>query len=280
MDAKGKVDEMLRRKRAEADTNKPIAKIESDKALLTATSIPKPELPQHGSALNCINALLKQRQSRTDQPVLTPVANITEPTSAVPSTVLPTVTPTVSMPAVVSPTVDVPQYGLCQSCTGTLELREGLFVCRSCGCRYTRRVADGLLLDCRQLPYGHCQCCELRRPLIKPTGRRFPCCSANAEEYVLVAGSYQRLSQLPFGLCSCCPTPNPLMATPDRLIRCALSGMEYVHNFDGSIVPKPHEVELESVNSIEAALNDGNAAFYYGGFIVGQEERPRRRRRR
>jgi len=37
---------------------------------------------------------------------------------------------------------------------------------------------------------------------------------------------------------------------------------------------------LQSTDSIEAALNDGNAAFYYGGFIGGQNREQRKRRRR
>jgi hypothetical protein len=47
---------------------------------------------------------------------------------------------------------------------------------------------------------------------------------------------------------------------------------------------KPVEVNLPSSTEIEAALNEGTAAFYYGGFIGTQEpeppnEIPKRRRR-
>jgi hypothetical protein len=90
------------------------------------------------------------------------------------------------------------------------------------------------------------------------------------------------VSQPPFGLCRCCNPPKALVATIDRKILCPASREEYLLNVDGTVVPKPPEVNLQSTDSIETALNDGNAAFYYGGFIGGQneEERPRRRRRR
>ena len=90
------------------------------------------------------------------------------------------------------------------------------------------------------------------------------------------------VNQSPFGFCGCCNPPNALVATLDRKILCPASREEYLLNVDGTVVPRPPEVDLRTTDSIETALNDGNAAFYYGGFIGGQneEERPRRRRRR
>jgi hypothetical protein len=175
MDTKAKIEEMLRLKREGSRTEKPREPEQPEQPLQ-----PLPN-EQHGTVMDRINSMLKQKQAQTDEPA---------PPAAVP-------------PAVTQP-----------------------------------------------------------------------------EEVAVVQ---QRLNQLPFGLCACCRPSSPLVGTEEGRIFCPTTRFEYVRNVDGTIAQRPPEVDLQSTNSIEAALNEGNAAFYYGGFIGGQnqeQQTPRRRRRR
>jgi hypothetical protein len=157
----------------------------------------------------------------------------------------------------------------CPQCSVALTLKQGIYLCPQCTKRYVER-SDKVLLNCQDLAYGYCQCCELCRPLIRLLDQPYLCCSVSGEEYVSTANGYQRLSQLPFGLCSCCSTPQPLLATATGIIHCLVSNKEYICNVDGSVVPKP--MVFDTAQSIEAALNDGHAAFYYGGFMAKPEK--------
>lgn len=84
----------------------------------------------------------------------------------------------------------------------------------------------------------------------------------------------------PYGLCLCCPQPCAIAARDDYTLYCPGSNRAYEVKPGGGFQIKVEQLDLPAANSIEAALNDGNAAFFYGGFIVGQEQETRRRRRR
>lgn len=165
-------------------------------------------------------------------------------------------------------------YGLCPICIGDLSLINRLHTCTKCNKHYVRLGKDGELLDIILLPYGYCQCCDQAFPLIKIINTENLLCPVSKEKYLFSAKGYLRASELAFGLCLCCRAPNPLVVKADRSIYCPVSNEEYIRNIDGSIVRKPEEIILPGANDIEAALNEGTAAFYYGGFIGTQEPEP------
>lgn len=162
----------------------------------------------------------------------------------------------------------------CLYCAGALVSQNGLLQCGSCRKSFTFRVVDGEMVDVERLPHGVCRCCLLRKPIVRSSG--FMVCSLSDERYVEYRGEYLRLLDLPFGLCGCCENPRPLTANSESKIVCVDTGVEYVRNLDGAIVRKPPAIDLSSASSVEAALNDGTAQFYYGGFI-GNTERLQRR---
>lgn len=154
----------------------------------------------------------------------------------------------------------------CPYCTGALLSQDGLLQCNTCRKRFTFRVTDGEIVDVERLLYGVCRCCLLRRPIVR--NGEFTVCSLSNERYIEYKGEYLRLLGLPFGLCSCCDNPRPLTVDSESRIICTDTGAEYVRNLDGTTVRKPPVVDISSpTSSIEAALNDGTAQFYYGGFI-------------
>jgi hypothetical protein len=274
MDAKAKIAEMLRQKREGNSSTKqtiacsdPSATTESNRSIpppppITSNNFVKSD-DRHATSIDRINAMLRQRQQSESKP----------------STVTVTATPLNNITSDVSQTVSE-KIDRCQFCLGRLVIKEGIFHCDKCQRRFIKQSSNNEFLNISELPLGICDCCQLRAPLIKLPGTIFPQCANSKETYVPAAGRAVRLRMLPFGLCRCCNKPEILMATQDQSIRCPASGTEYVRNVDGSIAPKPPVVEIPSTNDIEAALNDGNAAFYYGGFIGGQQQNTRRRRRR
>ncbi len=153
----------------------------------------------------------------------------------------------------------------CLYCGCSLVSQNGLLQCSNCRKSFTFRVVDGEMVDVERLLYGVCRCCLLRKPIVRSRG--FMVCSLSDERYVEYRGEYLRLLDLPFGLCSCCESPRPLTANSQSEIICTDTGVEYVRNLDGAIVRKPPSIDLSSASSVEAALNDGTAQFYYGGFI-------------
>ncbi|KAF0248851.1 MAG: hypothetical protein FD167_1750 [bacterium] len=280
IDARAKIEEMLRRKReAISDTTSSVQNIKPNALVNVPVNVSAPiinvsEEKSNTSALSKINQMLRQRQleqldnnqtSQTqNQDTMINNVNSTKAISSVIQTaneVIPQVTAK-------------PRYGLCPSCLADLDIIAGLYACTRCSQHFVRRAAQGDLINCSDLPYGYCRCCELRFPLLKTQGNEGLICSVSQEKYLLSAKGYLRASELPFGLCSCCQAPNPLIAKPDRTICCISSNEEYIKNIDGTVVRRPLEVNLQTNQDIEGALNQGMAAFYYGGFIGGQEPEP------
>lgn len=176
--------------------------------------------------------------------------------------------------AIVEEVRSVPEGSACPYCAGTLLSHNGLLCCNECSRRFTFRVTDGEIVDVESLAYGVCKCCLLRKPIIKD--RNSMVCSISGEHYVDYKGEYLRVLDLPFGLCRCCESPRPLTVDSASRITCADTGTEYVRNLDGTVVKKPPQIDLSAISSVEAALDEGTAQFYYGGFI-GTIARHRRR---
>ncbi len=270
IDARAKIEEILRRKReAINDTTGSTQNIKSNAPVNVPVSVLAPiinvsEEKSNASALSKINQMLRQKQLSNNQTSQTKTENTTAITMLV-SQVTNEVT---------TQTTAKPRYGLCPSCLADLDIIAGLYACTRCSQHFVRRAAQGDLINCSELPYGYCRCCELRFPLVKTQGNEGLVCSVSQEKYLLSAKGYLRANELPFGLCSCCQVPNPLIAKPDRTICCISSNEEYVKNIDGTVVRRPAEVNLQTNQDIEGALNQGMAAFYYGGFIGGQEPEP------
>jgi hypothetical protein len=175
-------------------------------------------------------------------------------------------------------------YGLCPICIEELIFVNRLHICTKCHKQYVRRSRDGELIDCVLLPYGYCRCCDQAFPLIKIINTEDLLCPISKERYFFYLNKHLRVSELPFGICSCCQIASPLINKTDGSIYCNISKENYIRNNNGTIMRKPVEVNLPSSTEIEAALNEGTAAFYYGGFIGTQEpeppnEIPKRRRR-
>ncbi|MBL8194803.1 MAG: hypothetical protein JNM06_13485 [Blastocatellia bacterium] len=275
MDARAKIEEMLKRKREGADKNSNKAPENTNKTQPnTAANVLTTKAPF--SALERINEMLKQKQIASNEVTLINQNKENSQTLEQKTiAILPNETKE-----------NTQRLGLCPSCVGDLAINDGLYVCIKCKTSYVRRGVDADLINCKDLPYGYCKCCEIHFPLVKTPGSENLICSISREKYLFSAQGYLQVSELPFGLCSCCQTPNPLVASVDRSIRCIVSNEEYIRNINGTIVRKPIEMNLATNNDIEAALNQGNAAFYYGGFIGGQEpepppvEVPKRQRRR
>jgi hypothetical protein len=282
MDAKAKIEEMLRRKRAPEQAAPARPTPPAPPPVTTKVAQVKETTPAaaHGNALDRINALLRARQ----QPAV-----VNQPITEVPAANIPIASAPVVMAseqaATIAPTAPMPQAWAvrCPTCTGLIELQAGIFVCRACQRQFVKNVS-GELINMIELPFGCCQCCLTRAPLVKTNSQQLPICAQSREPHIFAAGQYARVSSLPCGVCNCCDQPHALLVCADGVIRCPHSNTEYLRNIDGTIVRKPVAVDVSSVDEIESALTDGNAAFYYGGFLGGheqeQEQQPRRRRRR
>lgn len=276
MDARAKIEEMLRRKREGAEVDKNTNKApENTSRTQPSTNVLVNNTKPQFSALERVNEMLKQKQVASNQ--VTRVSQNKENSQ----------TPEQNIAVLPNQTRENAQrLGLCPSCIGDLALNNGLYICTKCRSSYVRRGVGADLINCKDLPYGYCKCCEIHFPLVKTPESENLICSVSREKYLFSTQGYLQVSELPFGLCSCCQIPNPLVANADRSIRCVVSNEEYIRNINGTVVRKPVEMNLATNNDIEAALNQGNAAFYYGGFIGGQErepppvEVPKRQRRR
>lgn len=276
MDARAKIEEMLKRKREGADKNINKAPENTSKTQPTTTAnVLASNIKPQFSALERVNEMLKQKQIASNE--VTRVSQNKENSQTPEQTIA------ISTD---QPKENTQRLGLCPSCIGDLAINNGLYVCTKCRSSYVRRGVGADLINCKDLPYGYCKCCEIHFPLIKTLESENLICSVSREKYLFSSQGYLQVSKLPFGLCSCCQIPNPLVANVDRSIRCIVSNEEYIRNINGTVVRKPIEVNLATNKDIEAALNQGNAAFYYGGFIGGQErepplvEVPKRQRRR
>ncbi|MBI4850980.1 MAG: hypothetical protein HY819_04040 [Acidobacteria bacterium] len=268
-DARAKIEEMLRQKRQATSTSTTNStQVVSSTSAIANTPVLAPKTNSQessGSNLTKINEMLRQKQIGSLNNVNTEL--------------------NVAQKAPIQTTTK-PRYGLCPSCLADLDLVAGLYLCKNCSQHFVRRGLQGDLINSVDLPYGYCKCCETHFPLVKAPNNEILICSVSQERYLLSAKGYLRASELPFGLCSCCNLPNPLIARPDRTISCINSNQEYIRNIDGTVVCKPQEINLQNNQDIEQALNQGMAAFYYGGFVGGQEpepppvEIPRRQRRR
>lgn len=289
MDARAKIEEMLRRKREGTNNTSSSQNTASPNVPVNVSvSVPTPivkateEKPSeklneksNASTLSQINEMLRQKQVGNSQ--ASQISQTSQPQNkAINNTNVQAIELLLTQPIneVTPSAVAKARYGLCPSCLADLELVAGLYACKSCSQHFVRRGIQGDLINCSELPYGYCRCCEIRFPLVKSQASEGLNCSVSREAYLLSAKGYLRASELPFGLCSCCQVPNPLIARPDRTICCINSNEEYIKNIDGTVVPKPAEVNLQTNQDIEGALNQGMAAFYYGGFIGGQEPEP------
>lgn len=280
MNARAKIEEMLKRKREGIETDKNINKapvVENISRIQSSTTVLANNTNSQFSALERVNEMLKQKQVASNE--LARVSQNKENSQILEQSITNQILPNQIRE-------NTQPLGLCPSCIGDLALNDGLYVCTKCSNCYVKRAADADLINCKDLPYGYCKCCEIHFPLVKTLESENLICSVSREKYLLSAQGYLRISELPFGLCACCQIPNPLVANVDRSIRCIFSNEEYIRNVNGTVVRKPIEINLATNNDIEAALNQGNAAFYYGGFIGGQEpepppvEVPKRQRRR
>jgi hypothetical protein len=273
MDARAKIEEMLRRKREGVDKN--TNKIPVVENIKTQPNVLANNIKPQFSALERVNEMLKQKQVASNE--VTRISQNKENGQTLEQNIINQILPN-------QPKENTQRLGLCPSCIGELAINDGLYVCTKCRSSYVRRGVDADLINCKDLPYGYCKCCQVHFPLVKTPESENLICSVSREKYLFSSQGYLRMSELPFGLCSCCQIPNPLVANVDRSIRCVASNEEYVRNINGTVARKPVEVNLATNNDIEAALNQGNAAFYYGGFIGGQEpppvEIPKRQRRR
>lgn len=266
IDARSKIEEMLRQKREGINNqvnsqNPSTPNLTASKPLLVPkTNLQEPKEKTAVSSLEKINQMLKQKQDNSSQ-------NNQSKEEATAK----------------------PCYGLCPNCLTELGLVAGLYVCKNCSQHFVKRGLQGKLINCSELPYGYCKCCETHFPLLKTPNSENLICLVSQEKYLQSAKGYLRASELPFGLCSCCNLPNPLIVRADQSICCINTSEEYIRNIDGTVVRKPKEVNLQNNQDVEQALNQGMAAFYYGGFIAGQRreepeipivEIPRRQRRR
>lgn len=282
MDARAKIEEMLKQKREGVSTKVTPNTTKSEIITNPPVLAPKPILQEgksNVSNLAKINEVLRQKQvgaNQASQPTQPKEEHLAQNTINIID----------ENNRVLQHTQKKPSYGLCPSCLTDLELIAGLYACKNCSQHFVRKGFQGELINCLELPYGYCKCCEKHFPLVKSQNNEALTCTVSQEKYLLSAKGYLRASELPFGLCSCCNLPNPLIARADRTISCINSNKEYIRNIDGTVVRKPQEVNLQNNHDIEQALNQGMAAFYYGGFIGGQEpepppvEVPRRQRRR
>lgn len=304
MDARAKIEEMLRQKREGINNqvnsqNPSTPNLTTSKPLVVPkTNLQEPKEKTAVSSLEKINEMLRQRQENSSQKTqskeeATVKTNVVKTELNVDSEVRVEVVRTLSTQTQTNEShhanLAKPRYGLCPNCLTDLGLVAGLYVCKNCSQHFVRRGLQGDLINCSDLPYGYCKCCETHFPLLKAQNSESLVCLVSQEKYLQSAKGYLRANELPFGLCSCCNLPNPLIVRTDQSICCINTNEEYIRNIDSTVVRKPKEVNLQNNQDVEQALNQGMAAFYYGGFIGGQRQEepeiptveiPRRQRRR
>lgn len=157
----------------------------------------------------------------------------------------------------------------CPRCNGTLAEEDGLARCGGrCGKRWVI-AGSGRWLDPATLPFGVCECCCPRVPLVAADVGAI-CPGSRTEYLILPEGVKPRHKGAPLGICRCCLPPQPLVRVGGGLV-CRNKPQQHYQIENGEVVwlrlaPKLDQAAVTA--AIDAALSANNAELTLFGLFV------------
>jgi hypothetical protein len=122
----------------------------------------------------------------------------------------------------------------CPRCNGALADDDGYARCTGrCGRRWVAG-GKGRWLDPAALPFGVCNCCRPRLPLVAADVGAI-CPESHVEYLALPEGVMPRKEAAPLGICRCCLPPQPLVKVATGLV-CRNKPQQHYQVEDGEVV--------------------------------------------
>lgn len=152
----------------------------------------------------------------------------------------------------------------CPLCQATLHNEDGFARCGGrhdggCGRRWVCGGA-GRWLDPATLPFGVCDCCSPRVPLVSAEVGAI-CPNSRVEYLILPEGILPKTTAAPLGVCRCCLPPQPLVKLATGLV-CRAKPQQHYQVVKGEVVwvgLAPAADQAAVTAAIDAALRANNA---------------------
>jgi hypothetical protein len=152
------------------------------------------------------------------------------------------------------------QVDRCPRCQGLLAEANGFFVCGGrCGRRWVAG-GSGRWLDPATLPFGACECCRPRVPLVAAEVGAI-CPQSQAEYLILPEGVTLVAQAAPLGICRCCLPPQPLVQVESGLV-CRNKPQQHYLLERGQVIWVGHAPAMDAKSvaaAIDAALSANSA---------------------